>query len=956
MRATAIAFVLLLILMPVAFAADVYDAGFSVRGMATITGGSLIDVTGAVTAKPANCYETYLPGYQEYQAAKKVWDEQSAKSEGVCRIDRPNLPRGCNWQYELVAPSVGVTGVLCWYGTKPSAPATGSAPSTPSSPASSPRSLPPNASSPALPLPSPPLDSFNPAPAASAAPSGLFGWFRRLFGGGAPNVGHPLSPDEAAERFASEMSYSELPAEATTLMFAQALPENTVIQDGIFMSAQLTAPAYVAWIDPAPGFLWGHPTVYMIMYGDGVIDIMTGNGWAIANGQDIRSVGVKLSASPSPTGGVVAVTGRVPGETQGTNHRRLVSHPAIEILPPPQPSPEVEGAMECPPGYTAVEEVLGEEKGMSLTVVGPDHARENGVRIDFPGEAGRFASTTSSANFEQAGPVTSTAALAQALQNAASTLKKPSTFAMFISAHGLDVWSMAVRNKNTGEIKGIDSWPGEPLATSVGISGTDWEIANKRQRGFCFQLGDKCVFFDPDLHLAPIASCRKFLAANSCFSGAFTEHNVPGLSAYASARKNEPARALPPVGGNTLIPSAWGHLFVTTLGQNPPLDPTAPDQDEPKPEFDAAYNAAGSAVFPGNVIRIRNARREILAELPITQQPVMHSIPHETGCQKTLRCIPPTGLPPPEESIRTCEDAMTGAIRTPRWLEKMIEDGAAFQPDRLEALSAMISNLEMLKTCGKCPPGTVGGWEGCNPDRNAIIDGMISILRTYGQARFQGTPSMIQRLDALVAELMKCKLVCRKPTERPLTGVIPSDTGVPLYSCPRGTTHTRKDCERACREVGGSCVEQDRCWSCQRRVVTGDQSQTALTTGQETSTTPKSCEEQCADRGMVISMPDWSSYILNKLNSDGVCKKNAQVSFGSYLRSDQCTCYPRDPPSVSISGDLFCSTPCGTVPCNSGTSCSCGDNCILTVTCNWGGWRQTGEQSYQPVVSSASSQ
>jgi len=119
----------------------------------------------------------------------------------------------------------------------------------------------------------------------------------------------------------------------------------------------------------------------------------------------------------------------------------------------------------------------------------------------------------------------------------------------------------------------------------------------------------------------------------------------------------------------------------------------------------------------------------------------------------------------------------------------------------------------------------------------------------------------------------------------------------------------------------------------------------------------KSCEDQCAEKGMVTSMPDHSRYILNYLNTHGTCKKTAQISFGNYLKSSSCTCYPSSPPSISVSGTLSCdNTPCGKVACNSEATCACPDreNCEMHVSCSWGGWKQVGAQAFQPTIKVAS--
>lgn len=111
---------------------------------------------------------------------------------------------------------------------------------------------------------------------------------------------------------------------------------------------------------------------------------------------------------------------------------------------------------------------------------------------------------------------------------------------------------------------------------------------------------------------------------------------------------------------------------------------------------------------------------------------------------------------------------------------------------------------------------------------------------------------------------------------------------------------------------------------------------------------PKSCEEICNAKSMTTKKPDWSSYILNKLNSDGVCKKSASINYGQILSTGGCTCYSTQQPSISISSEqLICKgTICGDIQCGNSAQCSCGDNCVATVECKWGGWKQTGD-TYQ---------
>jgi hypothetical protein len=42
-------------------------------------------------------------------------------------------------------------------------------------------------------------------------------------------------------------------------------------------------------------------------------------------------------------------------------------------------------------------------------------------------------------------------------------------------------------------------------------------------------------------------------------------------------------------------------------------------------------------------------------------------------------------------------------------------------------------------------------------------------------------------------------------------------------------------------------------------------------------------------------------------------------------------------------------TPCGDVTCNGSATCQQGDSTI-TVRCNWGGWKNIGENQFQPVL------
>lgn len=77
----------------------------------------------AQRSAPAGCYATYLQAYPQWssQDVQRAWNRMSAETLGVCRADKPtwNLPSGdCRFAVELGTPSVGVTGWLCWYGSR----------------------------------------------------------------------------------------------------------------------------------------------------------------------------------------------------------------------------------------------------------------------------------------------------------------------------------------------------------------------------------------------------------------------------------------------------------------------------------------------------------------------------------------------------------------------------------------------------------------------------------------------------------------------------------------------------------------------------------------------------------------------------------------------------------------------------------------------------------------------
>ena len=70
--------------------------------------------TSAVTGKPANCDDTYLPGHRDYAANKALWDSYSADTDGVCQSQfGKGQPSPCVHGVQLSID--GNPYYLCWY-------------------------------------------------------------------------------------------------------------------------------------------------------------------------------------------------------------------------------------------------------------------------------------------------------------------------------------------------------------------------------------------------------------------------------------------------------------------------------------------------------------------------------------------------------------------------------------------------------------------------------------------------------------------------------------------------------------------------------------------------------------------------------------------------------------------------------------------------------------------------
>ena len=131
---------------------------------------------------------------------------------------------------------------------------------------------------------------------------------------------------------------------------------------------------------------------------------------------------------------------------------------------------------------------------------------------------------------------------------------------------------------------------------------------------------------------------------------------------------------------------------------------------------------------------------------------------------------------------------------------------------------------------------------------------------------------------------------------------------------------------------------------------------TGTTTTTSTPTAPvseqppqMSCSDWCSSKGYSLTPIDHSQYILSYLNQLR-CISGVHITYAGGVHSERCTCYSSEKPQISVDSTIpVCSTGCGEVPCDSSKSCSCGVRCTLTASCNWSGWKQSGD-SFVPVV------
>lgn len=482
----------------------------------------------------------------------------------------------------------------------------------------------------------------------------------------------PYSLDDAQQLVLSQVIRpSDFSPSSVFRISSTPLPAGTDIIDGRFQSFSLAESAYLAWIDPTPEMVYAHETFYVFLFADSS-QLLVGQGWPIIHGDDWRTIGTaSLPIDPQLT------TGTVPSfsDTPILANKVVFRSPSIYLLPPTPPSPYTPAVKECPPG-TIKKEVKNQEHGVFFTALAPPDPK-----IAFEQEAQRFTTAVHAAKFADWGAVTTPEALKNMLSDLSQKLEPGSTLAMYFSTHGAQLFDITLRHAKTGDELVIQDHIGEPVTAAQpnplrykdcfdaknnikrippcgellihDLSIPDgYYIVNMQRSGWCMSLADKCVKFNTDQQLGPILSCRKFLAANSCYGGAITSHHVKGLSAYAAAQQNEPAYGVagPP---GTKVESQYGLLFTQTLKGGIPLDPTKPDLDEPKPEFDAAHRAAAAILVPGKRIIIRytithpDGTKEIWArQQVVAQTPIEHSELGDKNCAQQILCIPAPPIVP----------------------------------------------------------------------------------------------------------------------------------------------------------------------------------------------------------------------------------------------------------------------------------------------------------------------
>ncbi len=185
-------------------------------------------------------------------------------------------------------------------------------------------------------------------------------------------------------------------------------------------------------------------------------------------------------------------------------------------------------------------------------------------------------------------------------------------------------------------------------------------------------------------------------------------------------------------------------------------------------------------------------------------------------------------------------------------------------------------------------------------------------------------------------------------------------------SCPSGSL-SAKDCRNTCgsrckfRIQGITRGERLKCYYCKdehqedtQEVEPEDDYNTEALIDtpwlDEPPSEPLTCEDQCSQAGYLSVKPDFTNYIESRLNSVS-CVSGYQIQT-SQITIGNCLCYSNTSPTITFNQTVpICkNTICGDVACGDSKTCSTGQTQTTTTTCNWRGWKKTGNQQYQPEV------
>jgi septal ring factor EnvC (AmiA/AmiB activator) len=187
-----------------------------------------------------------------------------------------------------------------------------------------------------------------------------------------------------------------------------------------------------------------------------------------------------------------------------------------------------------------------------------------------------------------------------------------------------------------------------------------------------------------------------------------------------------------------------------------------------------------------------------------------------------------------------------------------------------------------------------------------------------------------------------------------------SSTPPTTQSCPSGKTKDRSSCEDVCGPKGGTCsADNQGCYGCTvLSCPSGTYKNECPTScefgcdvaGQQESTTcyvcKKSCEDVCGQEGLQVGT-DWTSYIQSQI-TPYTCVSSANVHTET-TTIGSCTCSRQPTVTVDQTKPVCKGSVCGDVTCGESVSCQQGTSTV-TVSCSWGGWKNVGENKFQPII------